>query len=122
MDFSELLQSSNNDNPIIQETIDPEKYTKILTTLCEKRKALEAALATPDLPTREEDTIALMQLKNDMALFNISEITYQAYLVKQEQTSSTPTSSTPTPVPESASTPLEVQTQATPSTEENEGF
>lgn len=115
MDFSELLQSPNNDNPIIQETIDPEKYTKILTTLCEKRKVLESKLAIQDLSTREEDTIALLQLKKDMGLFGITEITYQAYLVKQEQTSSTP-------VPEPASTTLEVQTQATPSTEENEGF
>lgn len=83
MDLISSLLSDNQSSPsIIEAGIDPEKHAKILATLCEKRKTFEQTIAIKEPNDNGETVIALMQLKNDMALFGISEIDYQAYLAK----------------------------------------
>lgn len=82
MDLSSLLSDNQSSPSIIEEAIDPQKHAKILATLCEKRKLFEQTIADKESNDGGETVIALMQLKNDMALFGISEIDYQAYLAK----------------------------------------
>lgn len=82
MDLSELLSPKKNDIPVIQPEVDPTKYTKIVMTLCEKRKALELALQNNTSTDTGEDALSLLQLKQAMSAFGVTEITYQAYLAK----------------------------------------
>ncbi len=83
MDLISSLLLENQPSPsIIEEGIDPLKHAKILATLCEKRKLFEQTIVNKDLSDGGETVIALMQLKNDMTLFGISEIDYQAHLAK----------------------------------------
>lgn len=82
MDLSSLLLDNQPSLSIIEEGIDPLKHAKILATLCSKRKLFEQTIANKEINDGGETVIALMQLKNDMALFGISEIDYQAHLAK----------------------------------------
>ena len=83
MDLISSLLSGNQSSPsMIQEEVDPEKHAKILATLCGKRKDLEERLQDKERADTAENAILLFQLKNDMALFGISEVEYQAYLAK----------------------------------------
>lgn len=77
-------------NTLISGDIDPEKYQKIATTLSEKRYALEKKLASTELTPlkREELAFDLIQTKQDMLMFGISEISYQAYLAQEPEAGS----------------------------------
>jgi hypothetical protein len=104
MDLSELLTpKKKNDTPLIQADVEPDKYQKIATTLCEKRRALEHKLEDAASLTKEDDAISLLQLKASMATFGISEIQYFAYIaqstpqdVQKEQLQQNPQISTQT--------------------------
>lgn len=111
MDFSELLQSQKkNDTPLIQVEVDPNKYLKIVSTLCEKRKALELKLQDQSSQTLEEDAISLIQLKESMATFGITEIQYHAYLAKTD-IQATPEEQLPSEQKESAYTQAETPSE-----------
>ncbi len=90
MDFA---TSSNGESlhTFIQKEGDSEKYDLIFKKLCGKRNLLEDTLRTTDLSTEEREAKALdlVQIKEDMLVFGISEIDYQGYLAKREE--STPT-------------------------------
>lgn len=83
MDFSSLLSNNQSSPSIIEEAIDPEKHAKVLASLCEKRIVLEKIIANKEINDEGETVVALMQLKNDMTLFGISEIDYQAYCTRK---------------------------------------
>ena len=88
MDLRDFIPSNNKPaNTLISGDVDPEKYQKIATTLCEKRKAIEKKLENKELESamREELALDLYQLKQDMLMFGISEITYQAYLAQEPE-------------------------------------
>lgn len=72
------LFSQNNTGPIISADTDADKFQKIVTLLCDKRKKLE------DTPSTENNII-LQELIMEMKAFGISEIDYQKYLVMQAQ-------------------------------------
>jgi heme oxygenase len=89
MDFSNLFftASQGNNTSLIQKDLDAEKYEKILRTMCEKRRTIEITLedTTLDATVREENVLSLMQLKQDMTMFGISEVDYQIYLNKHKE-------------------------------------
>ena len=87
MDLNSLILKNQSSQPLIQKDADPEKYNLVVAKLCDKRKALESSLndQTLDHVTREEMALNLIQLKESMAVFGISEIDYQAYLLKDEE-------------------------------------
>lgn len=72
---------------LIQKDIDTEKYARITTLLCEKRKAIEASLseATIEQTIREEKALALIQIKQDLLAFGVSEVDYLAYKEKTKE-------------------------------------
>lgn len=115
MDLHNLL-SDTAPTSVIQEGIDPEKHMKIVTTLCEKRKALELSMKDESKPLDGEAVNDLLQLKNDMVMFGITEIQYQAYLAKEEPRA--PAVVAPTPRKEEVSHQLTETIQAP----EEEGF
>ena len=73
-------------NPVIQEGLDTEAHNRILTKLCEGRKALEWNLENRDDSSREDYAIALIKHKEEMETFGISEVDYQTYLAKNKDT------------------------------------
>ena len=83
--FSSYAQSDTNS--VIQKDLDHEKYEKILRTMSDKRRAIETTLQDTALDTtvREENALSLMQLKQDMSMFGISEVDYQIYLNKHKE-------------------------------------
>jgi heme oxygenase len=83
--FSSYAQSDTNS--VIQKDLDHEKYEKILRTMCDKRRAIENILkdTSLDATAREENALTLMQLKQDMTMFGISEVDYQIYLNKHKE-------------------------------------
>jgi len=89
MDISNLFSSTSQDNntSLIQKDLDAEKYEKITRTMYEKRRAIEITLedTTLDATVREENALSLMQLKQDMSMFGISEVDYQIYLNKHKE-------------------------------------
>lgn len=72
------LFSQNTPSPIISTNTNDDKFQKIVTVLCEKRKKLEES-------TLDEDKVALLELVEEMKTFGISEIDYQKYLTIQAQ-------------------------------------
>ncbi len=82
MDLINSLLSDKQPSSLIEEGIDPEKHAKITQHLCEKRKNLEDKIKDKERTDLEENVTALFQLKNDMAIFGITEVDYQAYLAK----------------------------------------
>lgn len=76
-----LFSQNNTTNPIISVDTDAEKFQKIVTLLCEKRKKLEE---TPS----EENNSTLQELIVEMKTFGISEIDYQKYLALQNKSKS----------------------------------
>lgn len=89
MDFSNFFPSTstsnNQGNSLIQKDVDREKYEKITKTMYEKRKAIEENLKGENLEAslREAYAFSLMQIKEDMRMFGISEVEYQIYLAKE---------------------------------------
>lgn len=85
MDFT---TSSNGESlhTFIQKEGGAEKYDLIFRKLAEKRHTLEETLKDQSLEvsTREEKALDLVQIKEDMRVFGISEIDYQAYLANRE--------------------------------------
>ena len=92
MDLNFFPKSDQSANPIIQKDVDAAKYEEIATKLCIKRRTLENDLKKADLDPnlREEYALKLMDLKGSFGIFGISEIDYQAYLVKIENSGEEP--------------------------------
>lgn len=91
MDFSFLNNGNTPQTPIIQKDTDASKYEEISKKLCIKRKTLEQDLARTDLgsATREEYALKLIDIKETLQVFGISEIDYQAYLAKGDEDETT---------------------------------
>ena len=88
MDLRDFIPINNKPaNTLISGDVDPEKYQKIATTLSDKRKGIEKKLESKDLDplVREELAFDLIVLKQDMLMFGISEISYQAYLAQEPE-------------------------------------
>ncbi len=81
LDFS--LNEPSNDSPASIFKEDVERFESIKQKLCKKRGLLEAGMQSPDQVTREQSALDLIQLKESMSIIGISEIDYQAYLVKE---------------------------------------
>ncbi len=85
MDFT---TSSNGESlpTFIQNNDDLVRHKKIVATLCEKRFTLEEKIKDENLSleSREETALDLIQIKEDLTAFGISEIDYQTYLVSKE--------------------------------------
>lgn len=85
MDFT---TSSNGESlpTFIQNNDDLARHKKIVATLCEKRFTLEEKIKDENLSleSREETALDLIQIKEDLTAFGISEIDYQTYLVSKE--------------------------------------
>lgn len=84
MNLNDLLSDNTAAPSFIAKEVDPEKHEKIIATLCEKRKALEEAVAMKG-PEAEQSVISLLQLKNDMLLFGITEVQYVAYVESRKE-------------------------------------
>ncbi len=82
------LPFSNNTqtNSLNQKDSDPARYDAIAAKLCDKRKLLEEKSHSNEVSQQEKEDLALLliQIKQDMATFGISEIDYQAYLASKE--------------------------------------
>jgi hypothetical protein len=87
LELSFLPKKQVSENTLIQKDADPEKYSIIASKLCDKRKALEEELKNQNLEQslREERAISLLQLKESMRTFGVSEIDYQTYLAYLEK-------------------------------------
>lgn len=87
MDF--FPAQNKTPNTLIQKDLDTDKYTVIATKLCDKRKDLEDALqdTSIDPAVREEKALALIDAKQNLSVFGVSEIDYQAYLSYKENSS-----------------------------------
>lgn len=81
LDFS--LNEPSKDSPVSIFKEDAARFESIKQKLCEKRKLLESGMQSPDQSTREQSALDLIQLKESMGIIGISEIDYQAYLVKE---------------------------------------
>lgn len=84
MDINIFPQQQNTADIISKET-DGDKFQKIFSILCDKRKKLEESLTTPDQTHTTEDEQTLKELIEEMKTFGISEIDYQKYLALQSQ-------------------------------------
>ncbi len=84
MDINIFPQQQNTADIISKET-DGDKFQKIFTILCDKRKKLEESITTPDQTHLEADKLTLRELIEEMKTFGISEIDYQKYLALQSQ-------------------------------------
>lgn len=78
MDINLFLQ--NNTGPVISTDSDADKFQKIVTMLCDKRKHLEEVLLTDEKKDDTETATALLEPVEEMRVFGISEIDYQKYL------------------------------------------
>ncbi len=90
MDLRDFIPVTKPPNTLISGDVDPDKYQKIATTLSEKRKSMEQQLASTELTSAEREELAfdLIQIKQDMLMFGISEISYQAYLAQEPEAGS----------------------------------
>lgn len=86
MDINDFLPKRNMGG-MIQKDTDPVKYDAIASKLCDKRQTLEQELAHPDIDPTKRDDIAmeLLQIKQDLAMFGITEIDYVAYIASKEK-------------------------------------
>jgi hypothetical protein len=91
MDINDFIPKKQDPNPVIQKEVDSTKYDAVAAKLCEKRKTLESSLKGVELSkeVREESAIDLMNLKESMKTFGITEIDYQAYLSYREKEAET---------------------------------
>ena len=86
LNFLNIDQSSEQSS-LVQKDSDPAKYDAIAAKLCDKRKLIEDTSHQNSLPQEERENLALslIQIKQDMTIFGISEIDYQAYLASKEK-------------------------------------
>ena len=84
MDLQDFLPKQQHSHAMIQKDVDTDKYKSIVNKLCSKRNTLETELKEPTLTdaAREEKALDLMQLKESMRAFGISEVDYQLYLTQ----------------------------------------
>ena len=88
MDFSSLLNNTEKKDTLpIQKDADPAKYDAIAAKLCEKRYMYETDLnnGSLDEKAKEDTAFSLMQLRESMKTFGVTEVDYQAYLAYQEK-------------------------------------
>lgn len=83
MDINIFPQQHTTD--IISKETDADKFQKIFSILCDKRKKLEESLTAPDQTHKDENEQVLKELIEEMKTFGISEIDYQKYLALQSQ-------------------------------------
>jgi len=85
--LDDLLPKKPESTPIIQKDADAVKYDAVAAKLCEKRKSIEEVLKDPalDQVLRDEKAMDLLQLRDSMRTFGITEIDYQAYLAYKER-------------------------------------
>lgn len=85
MDFT-TSSTGESLHTFIQKEGGTDKYDLIFKKLCEKRKTLEDSLKSTELTPekREEYALDLVQIKEDLLAFGISEIDYQSYLLSRE--------------------------------------
>lgn len=81
MDINIFPQQENTAD-IIPKSNDGDKFKKIFSILCDKRKKLEELFTTPNQINNELEQ-ELKELKEEMKTFGISELDYQKYLVIQ---------------------------------------
>ena len=79
-----FLQEEHTDKIIPKDT-DTDKFQKIVSILCEKRRLIEESLARAEQTTLVELHQKLQELIDEMKSFGISEIDYQKYLAQQEK-------------------------------------
>lgn len=104
-------------NYLIQKDTDPGKYDAIAAKLCDKRIAIETEIAASVGTEHEELAIRLVDTKDAMRTFGITEIDYQAYLSQRESKNDTLTATKgEEPLPQATQT--NTATQNTPSTED----
>lgn len=71
-------------NSLIQKENDPIKYDAVASKLCDKRIIIEEQLTTRANTEREAFTIRLIEIKDAMKTFGVTEIDYQAYVAQLE--------------------------------------
>ncbi len=71
-------------NSLIQKDADPSKYDAIAAKLCDKRITLEESLKTSTNKEREDLALRLIEIRDAMKTFGITEIDYQAYVAQVE--------------------------------------
>lgn len=78
-----IFEQQENPTAIISKEADTDKFQKIVSILCEKRKKLEEKenKTEEDIKNREE-------LREEMSTFGISEFDYQKYLITTSETKS----------------------------------
>ncbi len=71
-------------NSLIQKDTDPNKYDAIAAKLCDKRTIIEEDLKKSNDSEREVLATHLIEIKDSMKTFGITEIDYQAYVAQRE--------------------------------------
>ena len=74
----DIFKKQEDIAPIIYKDTDADKFQKIVTILCEKRKTLEDTLQSSLQPETEQ---TLKELITEMLTFGITELDYQKFLV-----------------------------------------
>ncbi len=69
-----------DDSELISKNSDGDKFQKIFSILCDKRKKLEETLQSIEQDDLTEIEQNLLELKDEMKTFGISELDYQKYL------------------------------------------
>lgn len=75
-----IFNQQDSTADIIPKSSDGDKFQKIFSILCDKRKRLEESLAMPN-QTNIELEQEFKELKEEMKTFGISELDYQKFLV-----------------------------------------
>ena len=98
MDILSILGNEEHPAHLIQKDADPARYDAIAAKLCDKRIKLETELLDTTLSQEQKDSHleALLTIKNDMAVFGITEIDYQAYIMRKQENNKDVTSHTET--------------------------
>lgn len=81
MDISFLTEETTEKIPVDSFT-DEKKMSEIVNKLCEKRKILESKIANHN-DINNENTLALLELIEDMGTFGIKEVDYQIFKAKE---------------------------------------
>ncbi len=77
-----IFPKQDDVHEIISKDSGVDKFQKIFSILCDKRKKLEETIELPNQANNELEQ-ELKELKDEMKTFGISELDYQKYLVIQ---------------------------------------
>lgn len=91
MPILDFLPKEKPANYLIQKDTDPGKYDAIAAKLCDKRIAIEKEISASIGTEHEDLAIRLVDTKDAMRTFGITEIDYQAYITQMESKKGTTT-------------------------------